>query len=149
MRKQQMLQQDDFEPPVPTFKDYQKPFTATPYYDFFDAFLVGLKLETFFVGSDACLMSGVYVVDDLTYFRNNISDFSSKSWEAPIMNISRAVAGNFSNVIINCEKMGENIYKYAIDRYAKFNNDIGDFLLSFLFNLMGRALQFKSIFDTI
>ena len=65
------------------------------------------------------------------------------------MNISRAVAGNFSNVIINCEKMGENIYKYAVDRFAKFNNDIGDFLLSFLFNLMGRALQFKSIFDTI
>jgi hypothetical protein len=74
------------------------------------------------------------------YLRNNISDFSAKSWEAPIMNLSRAIAGNFSNVIINCEKMGENIYKYAIDRYAKFNNDIGDFLLSFLFNLMGRAL---------
>jgi len=94
-------------------------------------------------------MSGVYVVDDFTYLRNNISDFSPKSWEAPIMNVSRAIAGNFSNVIINCEKMGENIYKYALDRYAKFNNDIGDFLLSFLFNLMGRALQFKSIFDTI
>ena len=125
---------------MPEFKDYVRPFTATPYYDFFDAFLVGLKLETFFVGSDACLMSGVYVADDMFYLRNNISDFSAKSWEAPIMNLSRAIAGNFSNVIINCEKMGENIYKYAIDRYAKFNNDIGDFLLSFLFNLMGRAL---------
>lgn len=134
---------------MPQFKDYLRPFTATPYYDFFDAFLVGLKLETFFVGSDACLMSGVYVVDDMYYFRNNITDFEWSSWEAPLMNISRAVAGNFSNVIINCEKMGENIYKYAVDRFAKFNNDIGDFLLSFLFNLMGRALQFKSIFDTI
>ena len=138
--RKQRLEQDDFEPPVPEFKDYVRPFTATPYYDFFDAFLVGLKLETFFVGSDACLMSGVYVADDMFYLRNNISDFSAKSWEAPIMNLSRAIAGNFSNVIINCEKMGENIYKYAIDRYAKFNNDIGDFLLSFLFNLMGRAL---------
>ena len=65
------------------------------------------------------------------------------------MNFSRAIAGNFSNVIINCERMGENMIKYGQDRYAKFNNDIGDFLLSFLFNLMGRALQFKSIFDTI
>jgi hypothetical protein len=134
---------------VPTFKDYLRPFTATPYYDFFDAFLVGLKLETFFIGSDACLTSVVYVVDDMYYLRNNITDFSWSSWEAPIMNFSRAVAGNFSNVIINCEKMGENMVKYAQDRYAKFNNDLGDFLLSFLFNLMGRALQFKSIFDTI
>jgi hypothetical protein len=53
-----------------------RPFTATPYYDFFDAFLVGLKLETFFIGSDACLTSAVYVVDDMYYLRNNISDFS-------------------------------------------------------------------------
>ena len=74
--RKQRLEQDDFEPPVPEFKDYVRPFTATPYYDFFDAFLVGLKLETFFVGSDACLMSGVYVVDDMYYLRNNISDYS-------------------------------------------------------------------------
>lgn len=65
------------------------------------------------------------------------------------MNLSKAIAGNFSGAIINCEKMAENIYKYALDRYSKFNNNIGDFLLSFLFNLMGRALQFKNIFDTI
>ena len=125
---------------MPTFTHYLKPFTATPYYDFFDAFLVGLKLETFFVGSDACLMSAVYVVDDYYYFRNNLTDFSAHAWEAPIMNITKAIGGNFSNVVINCEKMGENIVKYAKDRYAKFNNNIGDFLMSFLFNLMGRSL---------
>lgn len=141
--------QQDFEPPVPTFKNYVRPFSATPYYDFFDAFLVGLKLETFFVGSDACLNSAVYSVDDYYYFKNNVTDFSWTSPEAPLMNISRAIAGNFSNVIINCEKMGENIVNYAVNRYALFNNNVGDFFFSFLFNLMGRALQFKSIFDTI
>jgi hypothetical protein len=73
MRDTEWLGQD--EPPEPVFKSYVKPFTASPYYDFFDAFLLGLKLETFFSGSDACLMSGVYVVDDYFYLQNNISDF--------------------------------------------------------------------------
>ena len=45
--------------------------------------------------------------------------------------------------------MTENIYKYSVDRFAKFNNNLADFFLSFLFNLMGRSLQFKSIFDAI
>jgi purine-cytosine permease-like protein len=126
-----------------------KPFTASPYYDFFDAFLLGLKLETFFSGSDACLMAGVYMIDDYFYLQNNITDFQWSSWEAPIMNFTKAVAGNFSNTIVNCEIMLENIYKYSVDRFAKFNNNLADFLLSFLFNLMGRSLQFKSIFDAI
>ncbi len=65
------------------------------------------------------------------------------------MNVTKAIAYAGGNVIVACEKMGENAYKYGIDRFAKFNNNIGDFLLSFLFNLMGRALQFKSIFDAI
>lgn len=94
-------------------------------------------------------MAGVYVVDDWFYLQNNITDFTWTSWEAPIMNITKAIAGNFSNTIVNCEKMGENIYNYGKDRFAKFNNNIADFLLSFLFNLMGRSLQFKSIFDAI
>lgn len=41
------------------------------------------------------------------------------------------------------------MYKYGVDKFAQFNNNIGDFLLAFLFNLMGRALQYKSIFDAI
>ncbi len=64
------LQQDE-----PVFKMYVKPFTASPYYDFFDAFLLGLKLETFFKGSESCIMGVVYTVDDMIYFYNNITDF--------------------------------------------------------------------------
>ena len=65
------------------------------------------------------------------------------------MNFTKAVAGNFSNSIVYCEIMAENMYKYSVDRFAKFNNNLADFMLSFLFNLMGRSLQFKSIFDAI
>lgn len=66
-----------------------------------------------------------------------------------MMNFSKAIAGNFSTSIVNCEKMTENVITYNVQRFAKFNNNISDFILSFLFNLMGRALQFKSIFDAI
>jgi hypothetical protein len=63
------------------------------------------------------------------------------------MNISKAVAGNFSNGLVNCELFIENAIDEFIRRYATFNNNTADFMLSFLFNLMGKSLSFKSIFD--
>ena len=126
-----------------------KPFTASPYYDFFDAFMMGFKPETFVKGSDACIMAIVYTVDDFFYLGNNISDFSWKSWEAPIMNLSKAIGGNFSNSIYNCETFVENLITEVITRYKTFNNNTADFFLSFLFNIMGKSLSFKSILDAI
>lgn len=69
-----------------------KPFSVTPYYDFVDAFMLGLKLETFFVGADACTTTIISGIDDYFYFRNNLTDFSWSSWEAPVMNITKAIA---------------------------------------------------------
>ncbi len=126
-----------------------KPFSATPYYDFVDSFFLGLKLETFFKGSDACINDLVYAIDDVSYLYNNFTDFSWKSFEAPIMNFTKAISGNFSSSFVDCYVMGTNAYTYSVNKYAQFNNNIGDFLLSFLFNTMGSALKYKSIFDTI
>ncbi len=96
------------------FKYYVKPFTASPYYDFFDSFLLGLRLETFFKGSEACIISVIYSIDDMFYFYNNLTDFSWRSWEAPIMNITKAIAGNMSSSLVECEAMGENAYTFAV-----------------------------------
>ena len=131
------------------FKFYVKPFTASPYYDFFDSFLLGLKLETFFKGSEACIMDVVYGIDDFFYLKNNISDFKWKSWEAPIMNLSKSLSGNWSSALVDCATMGTNAYSYAQTKYTQFGSNIGNFIMSFLFNLMGSALKFKSIFDEI
>jgi hypothetical protein len=60
------LKEDD--PSAPAFVELKKPFTASPYYDFLDAFLLGLKLETFFDRSQECIMAVVYFVDDTYYF---------------------------------------------------------------------------------
>lgn len=125
------------------------PFTSTPYYDFFDAFLIGLKLETFFKGSEACIIDIVYFVDDMFYLRNNITDFNPRHWEAPFMNLTKALAGNFSSAIVDCQVMGANVITYSSDKFKSFNSDIGFFILSFLFNLMGNSLTFKSILDEI
>ena len=111
--------------------------------------MMGFKPETFVVGSEACIMSLVYSADDFFYLRNNISDFSSKSWEAPIMNLTKAIGGNFSNGIYNCEVFVENLITEVTDRYKTFNNNTADFFLSFLFNIMGKSLTFKSILDAI
>ena len=126
-----------------------KPFTASPYYDFFDAFMMGFRPETFVAGSEACIMSIVYAADDIFYLRNNMSDFTWASWEAPIMNFTKAMGGNFSNGILNCEIFVENSITEFIQRYKTFNNNTADFFLSFLFNIMGSSLKFKTSLDAI
>ena len=96
------------------FVSYLEPFTASPYYDFFDSFLLGLNLETFFQGSDACIMDLVYTVDDCAYLYNNFTDFTWASWEAPMMNFSNLISGNLSSSLVDCTIMSENAYSYAI-----------------------------------
>ncbi len=83
--------------------------------------MMGFKPETFVIGSNICIMNIVYTVDDFFYLRNNISDFSMASWEAPIMNFSKALGGNFSNSILSCEIFAENFVAEAIRRYKTFN----------------------------
>lgn len=65
------------------------------------------------------------------------------------MNFTKALAGNFSSAIVDCQVMGSNVYTYGETKFKSFNNDIGYFILSFLFNLMGNSLTFKSILDEI
>ena len=88
-----------------------------------------------------CIDSLVYTLDDWTYFQNNITDLSS--WEAPVLNFTRAIGGNFSTVPINCKLFGDEYKTYTIDKYSGFNNKIGDIILAFVFNIMGNSLKFK------
>lgn len=45
--------------------------------------------------------------------------------------------------------MGSNVIDYGVTKFKLFNNDIGFFILSFFFNIMGKSLTFKSILDEI
>jgi hypothetical protein len=139
-----VLRQDD-----PEFHYYKKPFTSTIYYDYMDSFLLGLKLETFFKGSDACIDSIVYTLDDAVYLYNNASDFTKAGWIQPVFNFSHMVAGNFSDALVDCDTMGNNAANYFIQRWADFSGSFYNLATSFLFNMMGNALKYQSIFTEI
>jgi hypothetical protein len=111
--------------------------------------MLGLKLENYVKGSQQCQESAVYTVDDFFYLYNNISDFSMKSWEAPIMNISKLLAGNFSSSLFNCYFMYYYFLEFLNERWVVFRSDLSNYILGYVFNLMGSSLRILSIFKEI
>ncbi len=126
----------------PVFIEYKLPFTVTPYYDYLDNFLLGYRLETRVTSSSDCIEVLVYSFDDYSYFQNNITDYTRSAWEAPIMNFTRAMGGNFSYVPINCYLMVNEMRDNVQTKFESFDT-LGDFFLAFLFNMMGNALRFR------
>jgi hypothetical protein len=61
---------------------------------------LGLKLETDVPESTECIDAVVFFFDDYYYFQNNITAIQHNlgRWEAPIMNFTRMVGGNFSDI---------------------------------------------------
>ncbi len=55
------------DPDEPSYIEYKKPFTASPYYNYLDAFLLGLKLETYVDYSQECIDAACYTADDWIY----------------------------------------------------------------------------------
>jgi hypothetical protein len=65
------------------------------------------------------------------------------------MNFTRALAGNFSQSFVKCYQFGNSFWVQSLARWNLFGNNAIDYLLAFLFNQMGNALSFKSIFTEI
>ena len=65
------------------------------------------------------------------------------------MNLTKALAGNVSSSLVDCEQMLSSMRIYFVDQYKGFNNNLGSYLTSFLFNIMGNALKIKNILDSI
>lgn len=72
-----------------------------------------------------------------------MTDYSASAWEAPLLNFTRMVGGNFSKLPINCKTFGDDYASFTISRYSGFNGKVGDFILAFIFNIMGNSLKFK------
>ena len=108
------------------------PFSASPYYDFLDAFLLGVKLETYFEYSTECISGVVFTMDDYSYFQNNIT--LKTRWEDPVMNFTYALAGSFSHSVVTCYRFGNSWWTETLERFEAFNYNFGDYLWAFLFN---------------
>ena len=65
------------------------------------------------------------------------------------MNFTRALAGNFSRSFVMCYQFGNSWWEKTLARWSLFGNNVVDYLMAFLFNQMGNALAFKSIFTEI
>jgi hypothetical protein len=50
------------------------------------------------------------------------------------MNFTKALAGNFSLSFVVCYEFGYSFYTVTVSRWNLFNNDIVNYLMSFLFN---------------
>ncbi len=103
----------------------------TPYYDFMDAFLLGLKLESFYANSAECIQSVTYFIDDWAYLENNNTLRTSDL--DPFINFTALVAGNFTESTLNCYLFGYSVYTVSTTQFQSFGN-VGNYALSFLFN---------------
>jgi len=88
-------------------------------------------------------------MDDYAYFQNNLTDYTKASPEAPLMNLSRAIGGNFSYVPVDCYLFADQWFKYSAHKFNSFNNNIGNFLTAFMYNLMGNSLKIKQALTNI
>lgn len=99
IRRQQLVERAKLRQSDPVYVDYEVPFSATPYYDYFDNFVLGFKIETDVPASADCFDSVIFTMDDWTYFQNNITEqevAANPFWAAPLLNATRAVGRNFS-----------------------------------------------------
>lgn len=76
------------------------PLTATVYYDYLEAFLLGVNLDAYFSHSSDCTNAIIYTIDDCFYFGNNITLMTN--WSDPLLNISGLIGKNFSSAVLYC-----------------------------------------------
>lgn len=105
--------------------------------------MLGFKFEVDVPTCSNFIDSTVFFLDDTQYFRNNLTDFTSNAWEAPFLNFTRMIGGNFSHIFEDAYVCQQDALAFYEEKYAGFDGDIGAFLLGFTFSLMGNSLKFK------
>lgn len=96
---------------------------------------------------DECFDAWVLLFDDIAYYQNNvtytqveINNGTLDNWWFTYLNLTGLIFGPISDIVVDCYRFAESVADYEIDRFVSFNNDWGEFFLSFLFNQMGNAL---------
>jgi hypothetical protein len=108
--------------------------------------VLGLELQSFYQHATECIDAVVYFIDDWAYLANNFT--YRDVWYGPIVNFTGIISGNLSDASSNCYDFGISVYTVTKTSWSQFTS-VSDFMLAFLFNLMGNALAFSHIFDEI
>ena len=134
----------------------EEPFSLTDTYDYAFQFKVGAKLDNNYDYVEECFDAWVLLFDDIAYYKNNVTyseqmfaNDTLNTWWFTYLNLTGIIFHPISDIIVDCYRFGESVYEYESDRFVQFNNDWGEFFLSFLFNQMGNALQFQAKFTRI
>jgi hypothetical protein len=80
------------------------PFTQTDKYLKLDAFLIGLKLDDWYLNSTNCLNSLIYVIDDRDYLSNNrtLRKAAGEGIIEPWLNFTGLVGGHLATSLPFC-----------------------------------------------
>jgi hypothetical protein len=120
------------------------------------SFIVGFKLADTYKYTDECINDIVSVIDDTTYFGNNVT-LHEKAVEKgekstpfePFLNMTGIIGGPVADALPTCFLFATDFYKVEQSRFLTFNSNWGNFFLAFLFNQMGNALNFQTKFERI
>ena len=77
-----------------------EPFSVSPIFEYFDSFILGLELETFYDSATECIDASIYFIDDWAYIQNN--NTYRDTWYDPFVNFTGIISGNASEIVANC-----------------------------------------------
>ncbi len=143
-----MLQQDVYN----WYDLWNQFFTDTVIYDYVGDIDTGLKLSSFFDYSTECFDYNIAIMDQVYNFHDRLST----GMEATVLNMTveiiffwtNVASTDFKDAIINCFWFGEDVGEVVQQRINGFE-DMTDFWLSLLFNVLGKSLTLYTVIDNI
>jgi hypothetical protein len=127
----------------------QEAFSNTDAYQYALQFKIGAKLDENYLYVDECFDGWVHLFDDVAFYQNNVTAVQKAidneietNWWFNYLNLTGIMFGPISEIIVECYRFGNSVYKYEAERLIQFGNEAGEFFLAFLFNQMGNALYF-------
>lgn len=131
-------------------------FTNSTDYEYFYNFWEGLGLISEFDTADKCMYAIIYFIDDITHFRNNVTEeffftpANERVYIYPFISFTQVWGTNFSSIFPECyDLIFVEVFDYFSSLYSQMESDFNTLLLSFLFSQMANANRFKSALDQI
>jgi len=90
----------------------QKACTETDYYNYADAFLTGLQLDSLYEFSKSCTAEVSFFCDDIQFLRNNVTlvdESIQENFFHKFLNGTGLVGGHFSEISLQCYKFGKSV----------------------------------------